>query len=220
LSGRRGEIGEQLLDRPCKIAGTPNRTFMSLSNPDSVIDLSLLGVADGQPISPARIEQDVMLLFDRCGPALLRYVASFGLRSEEAEDVVQEVFLSLFRHLRLGRSRSHLRGWLFRVAHNLALKQRASLQKRRSNRSWDDAAAAQRVDPSPDPELRLAETERRRRLTSVLHALPERDRRCVFLRAEGLRYREIADALGISLGSVAKSLTRSITRFVNADQQR
>ena len=68
--------------------------------------------------------------------------SSFGLRNEEAEDVVQDVFLSLFRHLRLGRSRSHLRGWLFRVAHNLALKQRTSLQRRQANRSWDDTAVA------------------------------------------------------------------------------
>jgi len=190
---------------------------MPPSNPDSVIDLTLLSAADVRRISSATIEQDVMLLFDRCGPPLLRYVSSFGLRGEEAEDVVQDVFLSLFRHLRLGRSRSHLRGWLFRVAHNLALKQRASLQKREANRSWDEVAAVHRADPSPDPESRLAQTERRTRLVSVLHALPERDRRCIVLRAEGLRYREIAEALGISLGSVAKSIARSITRLVNAD---
>ncbi len=191
---------------------------MSLSNPDSVIDLSLLGaaVADGR-IVPATVEQEVMVLFDRCGPPLLRYVSSFGLRNEEAEDVVQEVFLSLFRHLRLGRSRSHLRGWLFRVAHNLALKQRARVHKRQANRSWDDAAAAQRADPSPDPESCLVQIERQQRLTSVLCALPERDRQCVFLRAEGLRYREIAEVLGISLGAVAKCLARSMTRLVNAD---
>jgi len=186
-----------------------------VSSQDSVIDLSLLGAVEDRRISPATVEQEVMLLFDRCGPSLLRYVSSFGLRPEEAEDVVQDVFLSLFRHLRLGRSRSHLRGWLFRVAHNLALKQRTSLHKRQANRSWDDIALSQHADPSPDPESRVADNQRRRRLTSVLHALPERDRRCIVLRAEGLRYREIAAALGISLGSVAKSLTRSITRLVN-----
>jgi RNA polymerase sigma-70 factor (ECF subfamily) len=190
---------------------------MTLSNPDAVIELSLLSAADDRRISPAAVEQDVMLLFDCCAPPLLRYVSSFGLPTEEAEDVVQDVFLSLFRHLRLGRSRRHLRGWLFRVAHNLALKQRTSLDKRRAHRTWDDSAVAQRADPAPDPESRLAQAERRQRLTSVLHALPERDRQCLVLRAEGLRYREIAEALGISLGSVAKSLTRSITRLVNAD---
>jgi len=56
------------------------------------------------------------------------------------------------------------------------------------------------------------------RLQSVLHALPERDRRCLFLRADGMRYREIAKALGISLGAVAKSLARSMSRLMIADR--
>jgi RNA polymerase sigma-70 factor (ECF subfamily) len=192
--------------------------FMTLSHPESVIDLSLLSAVEDRRISPT-VEEEVMLLFDRCAPPLLRYVSSFGLRSEEAEDVVQEVFLSLFRHLHLGRSRSHLRGWLFRVAHNLALKQRARVWRRRANRCWDDTAVAQCADPAPDPESRLAQSERRQHLTSVLHALPARDRRCIVLRAQGLRYREIAEVLGISLGAVAKSLTRAITRLVNADRR-
>jgi RNA polymerase sigma-70 factor (ECF subfamily) len=51
----------------------------------------------------------------------------------------------------------------------------------------------------------------------VVDALPERDRRCVFLRAEGLSYRDIGAALCVSLGTVAKSLTRAMTRLANAD---
>ena len=46
---------------------------------------------------------------------LRRYVGSFGLGAQATEDVLQDVFLSLFRHLRLGRSRSNLKGWLFQV---------------------------------------------------------------------------------------------------------
>ena len=47
---------------------------------------------------------------------------------------------------------------------------------------------------------------------------PDRDRRCLLLRAEGLRYRDIAGTLGMSLGGVAKSLARSIARLVNVDR--
>jgi RNA polymerase sigma-70 factor (ECF subfamily) len=47
--------------------------------------------------------------------------------------------------------------------------------------------------------------------------MPERDRQCVYLRAEGLCYRDIARTLGISLGSVAKSLTRALTRLTSAE---
>jgi len=52
----------------------------------------------------------------------------------------------------------------------------------------------------------------------VIRALPPRDRRCLLLRAEGLRYRDIADTLGMSLGGVAKSLARSIARLVHVDR--
>jgi RNA polymerase sigma-70 factor (ECF subfamily) len=147
----------------------------------------------------------------------LRYVASFGLGAEETEDIVQEVFLALFRHIRLGRDQSNLAGWLFRVAHNLALKRRKTIRRRWARDSGDEALLARHVDPAPNPEARLAQSERRRRLRSVVDALPERERRCVFLRAEGLSYRDIGSALHLSLGAVAKSLARAMTRLVNAD---
>jgi len=52
----------------------------------------------------------------------------------------------------------------------------------------------------------------------VLQALPETDQQCLSLRAEGLRYREIAAVVGISLGSVAASLERSLDRLARADK--
>lgn len=181
----------------------------------TVLDLSLLSVE--QPAAaPSAADEEVLRLFDRCAPSLLRYVASFGLPGDQAEDVVQDVFLALFRHLLLDRSRQNLTGWLFQVAHNLALKQRKRVQ-RRPMVGLDDAAR-QAVDPAPGPEAQLAQRERRRRLVPALHALPPRDRHCLLLRAEGLRYREIAETLGMSLGGVAKSLTRSITRLMHVDR--
>jgi len=186
------------------------------SSPDSIVDFSLLPseLASGQTLGA---EPEVLALFDRCAPQLLRYVSSLGLSAEETEDVVQEVFLALFRHLRLGRDASNLTGWLFRVAHNLALRQRHKIRRRRAQDSGDDTLLRQHIDPAPDPETRLAQSERRRRLRAVVDALPERERRCLFLRAEGLSYRDIGAALCVSLGTVAKSLGRAMTRLANAD---
>ena len=169
--------------------------------------------------SSASVQNEVLRLFDECGPRLRRYVGSFGLGAEATEDVVQEVFLQLFRHLQLGRSRASLRGWIFQVGHNLALKQRAKVTRRQKTESaWDATLADFLADPGANPEQQLVEDRRGRRLRSVLLALPERDRRCLYLRAEGLRYREIARTLGMSLGAVAKSLTRAMTRLMNADE--
>jgi RNA polymerase sigma-70 factor (ECF subfamily) len=72
---------------------------------------------------PCELECEVMNFFEQYRNPLLRYVLSFGLPVHEAEEVTQEVFISLFRHLQLRRSRQNMQGWIFRVAHNLTLKQ-------------------------------------------------------------------------------------------------
>ena len=54
------------------------------------------------------------------------------------------------------------------------------------------------------------------RLLAVVDALPELDRRCLVLRAEGLRYREIAGILDMSLGAVSISLARSLARIARS----
>jgi RNA polymerase sigma-70 factor, ECF subfamily len=183
---------------------------------DVSLPASLLGYGAE---SVSSTQEDVLRLFDECAPGLRRYVGAFGLTAEVTEDVVQEVFLQLFKHLRLGRSRANLRGWIFRVGHNLALKQREkSARRHRWEGTWDVTLVDRVIDPAADPEQQLADGRRTRRLRAVVRALPERDRQCLFLRAEGLRYRDIARTLDLSLGGVAKSLARTMTRLTNADE--
>jgi RNA polymerase sigma-70 factor, ECF subfamily len=169
------------------------------------------------PARPSEIELEVVGLFEQFRDPLLRYALSFGISVHDAEEITQEVFLSLFRHLQLDRSRKNLRGWIFRVAHNLALKQRHSNQKSRDRIEPSETIAEQHSDSSPNPEEHLSSAQRRSRLLAVVDALPEADQRCLRLRAEGLRYREIAAVLGISLGTVSNSLARSLGRLIRAD---
>ena len=191
-----------------------------MSKPDSTLVFpDVIEIESG----PADVEAEVLALFDECGAPLMRYVGSFGVSAHDTEDVVQDVFLSLFRHVQLGKPRTNLRGWLFKVAHNLALRQRTRTRKRQANedRGVGDVASAAHAASlfGTNPEEQLASHQRQERLLAVFRALPERDRRCLALRAEGLRYRDIAAALGMSLGAVAKSLARSMTRMVNADER-
>lgn len=191
-----------------------------MSKGPSVLGVSLPASLAGYGAeSTASTQEDVLRLFDECAPGLRRYVSAFGLTTEITEDIVQEVFLELFRHLRLGRSRANLRGWIFRVGHNLALKHRERAARRhRWEGTWDVELVDRVIDPAANPEQQLADDRRVRRLRAVVLALPERDRQCLFLRAEGLRYRDIARTLDLSLGGVAKSLARSMTRLTNADE--
>ena len=171
-------------------------------------------LADGPP----RLEDELITLFDQFRKPMLRYLASFGLAIQDREEIVQEVFLSLFQHFRHGKSRANLRGWLLRVAHNLALRRR--LQARRDSNAHAEGAEILAVDPAPNPEALFASDQTRRILWRVVEALPEQDRRCLALRAEGLRYREIAEVLNVSLGAVSLSLSRSLARIVRSAERR
>lgn len=172
----------------------------------------------GSSARPSRVESEVIHLFEQFRNPLLRYVLSLGLSFHDGEEIIQEVFLALFRHLQLGKSRSNLRGWVFRVAHNLALKQRAANRRAQATLDSDEALVERQPDGAPNPEQQAVDSQRLRRMQAVLCALPEQDRCCLYLRAEGLRYREIAAALGISLGAVSITLTRSLARLGRADR--
>lgn len=187
-----------------------------------VIESALLGRAEtARTASPSavEIESEVILLFDEFRDRLLRYAMSLGIGVQDGEDVIQEVFLSLHRHLRLGRDRSNLRGWVFRVAHHLALKQRSSRQRQEARTAPDALLIEAHADSAANPEQQFDQIERRGRLILVFNSLPERDRWCLYLRAEGLRYREIAEALGMSLGGVSNSLARSMAKLASADER-
>jgi RNA polymerase sigma-70 factor, ECF subfamily len=189
-----------------------------MSSPESINELSFPTLANaGLSAQSSEIEREVMELYEQFRDPLLRYALSLGIPLHDAEEVVQEVFLSLFRHLQLRKSRSNLRGWLFRVTHNLGLKQLYVNQRSEAKATFDTTVAKEHLDPSPNPEEELSMAQRRHRLLAVVHALPQADQCCLALRAEGLRYREIAAVLGMSLGAVSISLTRSLARLTRAD---
>jgi RNA polymerase sigma-70 factor (ECF subfamily) len=164
---------------------------------------------------PSAVEEEVTALFDELRNPVLRYVSSIGVSPQDGEEVIQEVFLALFAHLRQGKSRENLRGWIFRVAHNLTLKRR-SARSRAAAYPADFDEVSRQADPDPNPEEALVAKQRRARLLAVVRVLPQQDRWCLHLRAEGLRYREIAEVLGMSLGAVSLSLTRSLQRLTRA----
>lgn len=178
---------------------------------DARAELNVFPMADNSA-HPSALEREVVDHFDQMRDPLMRYLLGFGLSPHDCEEIVQETFLALFQHLRLGKSRRNLRGWLFRVAHNLGLRKR---QRTRLTEELGDSV----LDPAPNPEDQFSTSETQKRLLSVLHALPEQDQQCLTLRAEGLPYREIAKILDISLGGVALALGRSLARIARAAEK-
>jgi len=187
---------------------------------DSTAGISLQANISAQERSPSRTEGRVIQLFDELRLPLLRYLLSLGLKPTEGEEVVQEVFLSLFRHVQQKKPEEHLKAWTFRVARNLAFRHHRSQRTKPEDLfGLVPLPHEDPVDPRPNPEESVLDGNRHDRLTAALASFPDQVRQTLHLRSEGLRYREIARVLGISLGSVSILLTRSLERLEQADRR-
>jgi len=158
----------------------------------------------------------VVELYDQLRPSLSRYLISLGLIPQEADDVIQDVFLRLFNSLESGESLQNPRSWVFRVGHNLAI----NLQKRERRLISDSgepgySATCRASAMSPSPEEAYLRNEQYERLKNALLQLTQHQQACLHLRAEGLCYREIADVLGITVSAVSETLKRAVVRLTS-----
>jgi RNA polymerase sigma-70 factor (ECF subfamily) len=141
---------------------------------------------------------------------LVRYLMRLGLSTDEAQDVVQDAFVSLQRHLTAGGSQENIRSWLYRVAHNQARNRQNSYDRRFS------APLDGEIDTILDeatPERAVLEKEKFRQLENAIRLLTEPERECLLLRAGGLRYREIGEVLGIPTSTVGDTVDRAIKKL-------
>ncbi len=133
-----------------------------------------------------------------------------GLFPQQAQDAVQEAYLRLYAALRDGEAIENRRAWIFRVAHNYGTR----AHSRESRESALDEDLEERLaDPNSNPELTAIDRQRNVRFHRAIQELSPQQRRCLYLRVEGLRYPEIGSALGISSKTVGEFLRRAITRL-------
>jgi RNA polymerase sigma-70 factor, ECF subfamily len=170
----------------------------------------LTGAASGESASTARLREEVTRLFEETRGDVYRYLLTLGLYPPQAQEATQEVFLRLYATLRKGEKIRNPRGWIFRVAHNHGLRIRA---RQDSELPFDSEQDFDSLTGTMDPEKELAERQRLLRFHRAVENLSEQQRRCLFLRMEGLRYPEIGAALGISVSAVGEFLRRAIERL-------
>lgn len=137
---------------------------------------------------------------------LFRYLVHLGLSSYVAQEITHDCFLRLHTSLLDGKPIQHIRAWLFTVGHNLAVNWLRQVELERTS-----GAGAPGISESP--ELNVLGEERLLRLQQAVANLSIQQQRCLHLRAEGLRYREIAEILGIEISTVAEFLRRAVAQL-------
>jgi RNA polymerase sigma-70 factor, ECF subfamily len=155
-------------------------------------------------------------LFERHWEPVCRLLVRVTGDADTAGDVAQEVFVQLYRKPPLDEGVA-LRAWLYRVALNRGYN---TLRADRRRRTREDTVAGDPTTfsgagagPSGSLEEVVNRAEERDAVRRALVRLPERQRDCLVLRAEGLSYAEIAAAVGVAPGSVGTILARAERAF-------
>jgi RNA polymerase sigma-70 factor, ECF subfamily len=149
--------------------------------------------------------------------ALYRTALRMTRSEADAEDLVQETYIRAFRFRDQFTLGTNMKAWLFRILTNTFINtyRRKAAQPEVTDlegvdefslyrRMADDRAASS----SPDPEAELLNSVVDAEVTDALEALPEKFRTTVLLDVEGFSYKEIAEMLGIPIGTVMSRLHR------------
>jgi RNA polymerase sigma-70 factor, ECF subfamily len=149
-------------------------------------------------------------VYERFGEMVYNLALRLSGNREEAADLTQEIFLRVYRHLGSFGGRSTLKTWIFRVALNhcrdrLSRHYPATLPIDDRKEEGEPAFA----DPARSPEEMALAADEGRRVSEGLSLLPQVFREAVVLRdLEGLSYEEIAEVLGIRVGTVRSRIAR------------
>lgn len=142
---------------------------------------------------------------------IYRFLLGQGLNPTVAQEVAQDVFVDLFIALEKGMRIQSEQAWLYAVAGRAAIDYwRRQHRRMRIEFDSESPAATNVPSPEPTPEAQAGHKERLARVAAGLRSLPNEQRLCIQLRAQGLCYREIAKVLHISTSTAAERLVSAI----------
>jgi RNA polymerase sigma-70 factor (ECF subfamily) len=154
-----------------------------------------------------RHRREVAALYAAAREGVVRYLIVSGLDTDTAEEVAQDAFLRLYTALRDGEEIRQPRSWVYRVARNLAIN---AARRGAAYSAFSEALEATVASAESSAEEQLIEKEWLESFREAINRLSERQRLCLELRAQGLRYREIADVLEIQISTAAEFVRRGI----------
>ncbi len=181
---------------------------------ESAETLALLA-APGKPkyLEDTSVRRITLDLYDQEHVAIRRYLVFLGLTSDAAQEIVQDAFLKLHEHLLGNGDRRNLRAWLYRVAHNLARNAQTAWRSSKTDALSNESVDREFRADGMSVEEELLAAERNRRMQQAINGLNPAQRECLVLRAQGLKYREIAEALNISVSTVGENVQRGLEKL-------
>jgi len=211
----RAPAGSPSSDRAAALRNPPGKPQRSLVISIEARDAEKIMSGESVPLALpiARLATDTSeatILYHELRKPLLRYLVCLGLTADDAQDVVQDAFVSLHRHLSAGGSQENIRSWLFRVTHNADRNRQNSYQQRFS--APLDAEVEAVIDGAT-PEQAMLEKERCWQLHNAVRLRTPIERESLLLRAGGLRYREIGEVLGMATSTVGDTVERAIKKL-------
>jgi RNA polymerase sigma-70 factor (ECF subfamily) len=153
-------------------------------------------------------DQDALKeIFDQYHKKVYRIAYGVVRQREDALDIVQEVFIKLFRSIKNFKGKSHFYTYLYRMTMNTAIDHTRKT-KRQPCLSMDEDGGFQLADEAEKrPDRILAHKELEERLKAAMEKLPpDQKAALIFREVEGLSYQEMAEAMGCSIGTVMSRL--------------
>ncbi len=159
-------------------------------------------------------EEALTALIRRYWEPLVQYGFGFVNRTDAAEDIAQEAFVRLWQGREGWEETGSVRGYLYTIVRNLCLHER-DRRKIREARAQDEELRTPEFSPTPSQVFDQQEVLRT--LNETISRLPER-RREVFTLAclHGLSYREVADAMGVAVPTVANQMSAALNELREA----
>jgi RNA polymerase sigma-70 factor (ECF subfamily) len=137
------------------------------------------------------------------------YRIAYGVvrHREEALDIVQEVFIKLFRSIKNFKGKSHFYTYLYRMVMNTAIDHARKTGKQFISSLDEEGSFEPSDELEKGPEKILLQKELEERVKGAMEKLPAEQRAALIFRdVEGLSYQEIAEAMGCSIGTVMSRL--------------
>lgn len=146
----------------------------------------------------------------------LHRLALLITRSKElSEEIVSDVFIALWRNRSNALDIGNLRLYLYVATRNTAMNYQKKLQKKSIVRL--DELDVELTDPYTDPEQAFVTKEMDARIRAAIDALPPRCKMVFKLvKEDGLSYKEAAEVLGLSVGTVDNQLVIAIKKIASA----